>query len=126
MSIFRRFAPIALVLTSAGGTAMATVPASSGEGGCIFVQVAVRNDHAAAMTVAADLQQKYAKVLGRYPSSLCRVDAGEKGFYFRVFVGPMVNMGEADKLCAELKGAGMRGCFSRAESSSSCCAKLRK
>jgi cell division septation protein DedD len=87
---------------------------SSGEPG-MFVQIAARNDQAAAMAAFADLQQKYAGVLGNHSPSVRKVDLGEKGVWYRLLVGPMPSKPDADKLCEDLKAAGMKGCFSRKE-----------
>jgi SPOR domain len=85
-----------------------------GEAG-MFVQIAARNDQAAAMAAFADLQQKYAGVLGNHSPSVRKVDLGDKGVWYRLLVGPMASKGDADKLCEDLKTAGMKGCFSRKE-----------
>lgn len=87
---------------------------TGGESG-MFVQIAARNDQAAAMAAFADLQQKYAGVLGNHSPSVRKVDLGEKGVWYRLLVGPMGSKPDADKLCEELKAAGMKGCFSRKE-----------
>jgi hypothetical protein len=87
---------------------------TGGESG-MFVQIAARNDQAAAMAAFADLQQKYAGVLGSHSPSVRKVDLGEKGVWYRLLVGPMANKPDADKLCEDLKAAGMKGCFSRKE-----------
>jgi hypothetical protein len=89
--------------------------ASGGNESGMFVQIAARNDQAAAMAAFADLQQKYAGVLGNHSPSVRKVDLGEKGVWYRLLVGPMGSKGDADKLCEELKAAGMKGCFSRKE-----------
>jgi cell division protein FtsN len=92
----------------------AIAPAGGGESG-MFVQIAARNDQAAAMAAFADLQQKYAAVLGNHSPSVRKVDLGEKGVWYRLMVGPMPNKADADKLCEDLKTAGMKSCFSRKE-----------
>ncbi len=104
----------------AAATPQAPTPApaaavtTSGDSG-MFVQIAARNDEAAAMAAFASLQQKYSNVLGNHAPSVRKVDLGEKGVWFRLLVGPMANKAEADQLCEELKTAGMKGCFSRKE-----------
>jgi cell division septation protein DedD len=94
--------------------APAAAATTTGEAG-MFVQIAARNDQAAAMAAFADLQQKYSNVLGNHSPSVRKVDLGEKGVWYRLLVGPMANKAEADKLCEDLKTAGMKGCFSRKE-----------
>jgi hypothetical protein len=91
-----------------------TAITTGGESG-MFVQIAARNDEAAARAAFADLQQKYAGVLGSHSPSVRKVDLGEKGVWYRLLVGPMASKGDADKLCEDLKTAGMKGCFSRKE-----------
>ncbi len=86
---------------------------SAGGTGAYFVQIAARNDQAAAIAAFASLQQKYASVLGNYSPSVRKVDLGDKGVWFRLLVGPVENKGTADQLCEKLKGAGMKGCFAR-------------
>jgi hypothetical protein len=93
----------------------ATAAISTGGEPGMFVQIAARNDEAAAIAAFADLQQKYAGVLGSHSPSVRKVDLGEKGVWYRLLVGPMPSKPEADKLCEELKSAGMKGCFSRKE-----------
>jgi cell division protein FtsN len=89
--------------------------ASAGGDSGMFVQIAARNDQAAAMAAFADLQQKYASVLGNHSPSVRKVDLGEKGVWYRLMVGPMPSKADADKLCEDLKTAGMKSCFSRKE-----------
>ncbi len=85
----------------------------AGASGAYFVQIAARNDQAAAIAAFASLQQKYASVLGNYSPSVRKVDLGDKGVWFRLLVGPIDNKNDADQLCERLKGAGMKGCFAR-------------
>lgn len=86
---------------------------STGGSGNFFVQVGARNDQAAAMAAFATLQQKYASVLGNHSPSVVKADLGEKGVWFRLRVGPFESKSDAERLCEQLKGAGMKGCFAR-------------
>lgn len=110
-------APIAAPRTQIAAATPAQLPASASAGGDagMFVQIAARNDQAAAMAAFADLQQKYASVLGNHSPSVRKVDLGDKGVWYRLLVGPMPSKPDADKLCEDLKTAGMKGCFSRKE-----------
>jgi len=78
-----------------------------------FVQIGARNDRDAAQSALPTLQQRYASVIGGTPSSVRQVDLGAKGVWYRMLVGPFGSKGEADQLCQQLKGAGMRECLSR-------------
>lgn len=109
-----RAAPTQIAAATPAPPAAAPVATGSGESG-MFVQIAARNDQAAAMAAFADLQQKYASVLGNYSPSVRKVDLGDKGVWYRLLVGPMASKPDADKLCEDLKTAGMKGCFSRKE-----------
>jgi sporulation related protein len=111
----REAAPAVAAAPARAQIAAATPAAisSSGGGDGMFVQIAARNDEAAAMAAFADLKQKYASVLGAHSPSVRKVDLGEKGVWFRLLVGPMPSKADADKLCEDLKTAGMKGCFSR-------------
>ncbi len=89
------------------------VTASPSATGSYFVQIAARNDQEAAVAAFATLQQKYASVIGNYSPSVRKVDLGAKGVWYRLLVGPVETKSEADALCEQLKGAGMKSCFSR-------------
>ncbi len=86
---------------------------SSGGTGNYFVQIGARNDREAAIAAFATLQQKYSSVIGNYSPSVRKADLGAKGVWYRLLVGPVDNKSDADALCQQLKGAGMKGCFSR-------------
>ncbi len=77
------------------------------------VQVTARRSQAAALEAFADLQQKYASILGTYQPLIQRADLGERGVWFRLRVGPLDSKKAADALCAKLKAAGHKGCFTR-------------
>ncbi len=86
---------------------------AAGGSGAFFVQIAARNDQEAAVAAFATLQQKYAPVIGGHAPSVRKVDLGAKGVWYRLLVGPMASKEDADALCEQLKGAGMKSCFSR-------------
>lgn len=89
------------------------VTESSGGTGNYFVQIGARNDQEAAIAAFATLQQKYSSVIGNYAPSVRKADLGAKGVWYRLLVGPVESKIEADALCEQLKGAGMKGCFAR-------------
>ena len=92
----------------------------------LYVQVAARNDEHAASLYAAEVKQKYARILGEQAISIRKVKLREldsgiilkgswsdaQNWWYRVLVGPM-EPDEAYLLCERLKGAGMKGCFVR-------------
>ena len=58
----------------------------------------------------ADLQSRYASVLGSLDRVVQEADLGEKGIYYRVRVGPWASREEAIEVCEALKAAG-GNCF---------------
>lgn len=88
----------------------------TGGSGEYFVQVGARNDQEAAETAFKTLQKKYAAVLGNHQNYVRKVDLGEKGVWYRLWVGPVNTKGDAEQLCSELKSAGMPDCLPRKDS----------
>lgn len=83
--------------------------------GGVFVQIAARQQQDEAMAAFAILQQKYAAVLGNYTPSVRKADLADKGTWYRLWVGPMANKAEGDKLCGDLMAAGLKNCLVRVE-----------
>ena len=54
-----------------------------------FVQIAARRDQTSALAAFADLQQKYPNVLNGLAPTIKRADLGDKGIWYRLWVGPM-------------------------------------
>jgi len=81
--------------------------------GGFFVQIGARNDRDAAISAFQTLQQRYAPIIGELSPSVRKADLGDKGVWYRLLIGPVASKGEADGICEQLKGAGMKGCFSR-------------
>jgi len=80
-----------------------------------FVQVAARRDQTSALAAFADLQQKYPGILGGLAPTIKKADLGEKGVWYRLWVGPMTARSDARDVCGRLKSAGLGGCFVRSE-----------
>jgi cell division protein FtsN len=80
-----------------------------------FVQIAARRDQTSALAAFADLQQKYPNVLNGLAPTIKRADLGDKGIWYRLWVGPMDTRNTAQDVCAQLKQSGLGGCFVRTE-----------
>lgn len=80
-----------------------------------FVQLAARRDQTSALAAFADLQQKYPSILDGLAPTIKRADLGDKGIWYRLWVGPMDSRGNAADVCEQLKQAGLGGCFVRTE-----------
>jgi cell division protein FtsN len=80
-----------------------------------FVQLAARRDQTSALAAFADLQQKYPNILDGLAPTIKRADLGDKGIWYRLWVGPMDSRGNAADICEQLKQAGLGGCFVRTE-----------
>ncbi len=80
-----------------------------------FVQIAARRDQTSALAAFADLQQKYPTILDGLAPTIKRADLGDKGIWYRLWVGPMDTRGNAQDVCEQLKQAGLGGCFVRTE-----------
>jgi len=80
-----------------------------------FVQVAARRDQTSALAAFADLQQKYPSILGGLAPTIKKADLGDKGVWYRLWVGPMSSRSNAQDVCGRLKSAGLGGCFVRSE-----------
>jgi SPOR domain len=90
-----------------------TEPAS-GVGGPAAGFVAVilsRTTKVDAMKGFADLQQKYAEVLGSKPAEVKEANLGDKGVWYRAVVGPPGSRDAANTVCNQLKTAGFTGCW---------------
>ncbi|RIA55662.1 SPOR domain-containing protein [Dichotomicrobium thermohalophilum] len=80
-----------------------------------FIQLAARRDQTSALAAFADLQQKYPNILDGLAPTIKRADLGDKGIWYRLWVGPMDSRGNAQDVCDKLKQAGLGGCFVRTE-----------
>jgi cell division protein FtsN len=86
----------------------APVPSVATDG--YVVQVSSQRSREQAEAAFADLQQRYASVLGGLSSSVQEAEVEGKGTYYRVRVGPWATRDEAITVCETLKGAG-GACF---------------
>jgi cell division septation protein DedD len=74
--------------------------------GLYVVQVSAQRTEEDARTSFAALQTKYAAVLGDQSPLIERADLGDRGVYFRVYLGPFDTAEDANDLCGRLKLAG--------------------
>jgi cell division protein FtsN len=102
------------VASAEPATASATQP-STDAANPFFVQLAARRDQTSALAAFADLQQKYPSILDGLAPTVKRADLGDKGVWYRLWVGPMDTRGNAANVCENLKQAGLGGCFVRTE-----------
>ncbi len=80
-----------------------------------FVQLAARRDQTSALAAFADLQQKYPGILSGLAPTIKKADLGDKGVWYRLWVGPMPSRNNAQDVCGKLKTAGLNNCFVRTE-----------
>jgi cell division protein FtsN len=98
-------APVDLLNSaSAEGATPPPAPIASSEGN--FVQLSSQRSMEQAQSAYADLQSRYASVLGSLSPQIQEADLGAKGIYFRVRVGPWATRAEAIAVCESLKSAG--------------------
>jgi len=76
-----------------------------------WVQMASRRSEEAATQSAAELQTRYASVLGGRQLQIKRVDLGDRGVFFRVLLASST-LGEASSICSAVQSAG-GDCFTR-------------
>jgi hypothetical protein len=90
---------------------VASLPAEQpATAGGYVVQVSSQRSEADAKASYRTLQGKFASVLGSQPSTIKRVDLGNKGVYYRAMVGPFASAEQAQQICGNLKSAGGQ-CF---------------
>lgn len=86
-------------------TAALPAPGANVSGGYL-VQVAARQSHSEALAAFNDLQQKYPQMLGGLAPEVMRADLGQRGIWYRVGVGPMLQQQAAADFCNQLKSMG--------------------
>src|SRR5581483_496768 len=64
-----------------------------------------------ALTIFADMQQKYGDVLASKTPDVQEANLGDKGIWYRAVVGPPGSREAASGLCSKLKSAGYTGCW---------------
>lgn len=58
------------------------------------------------MKAFSDLQRQYPQLLGGLAPEILRTDLGQRGIWYRVGVGPMLQQQAALNFCNQLKSAG--------------------
>jgi hypothetical protein len=90
-------------------SAAPAVTASSGAG---FVAVlSSQKSRMEALTIFANMQEKYGSVLASRTPDVQEANLGEKGVRYRLVVGPPSSREAAKELCAQLKAAGHTDCW---------------
>ena len=98
---------VAAAPATAAPTAPAAAPAASAAAtGGFFVQVASARTEADAQTAWRAAQSKYPAVLNSRPVTFPRADLGDRGIYYRAWVGPFGNRDDASGLCQSLRAQG--------------------
>lgn len=108
-------AEVATPPASAAKTKLASAsptPKASGSG--YLIQVRSVKTQAEALAYFADLQQKYADVLGAGQPDIQEADIPGKGKMFRLRIGPPGSAGAAKELCTKLKASGLKDCITAA------------
>ena len=75
-------------------------------GATYVVQLSSQRSEAAAQTTSKLLQTKYPDLFSGRQPYIRRSDLGNRGVYYRVLVGPLATIGEANQLCGSLKKSG--------------------
>ena len=89
---------------SSVGTTAALPPASPG--GNYRVQVAAVRTNEEALSIAAQLQDRYGRELGNRSASVDQTVMGNIGTIYRVRIGPFANSNESRSLCVRLQSDG--------------------
>jgi hypothetical protein len=94
---------------AAGKAGLGAAPSGAAGGNGHVAVVASQKDRLAAMKAFADLQQKHPSILGSKMAEVVEVNLGEAkgGVWFRALVGPPGSREAADKICADLRAAGV-------------------
>lgn len=83
----------------------ASLPPAATEGGYL-VQVAARQNRNEAVQAFNDLKRRHPQILGGLAPEIIRADLGQRGVWYRVGVGPMLQQQAASNFCSQLKSAG--------------------
>jgi hypothetical protein len=87
-------------------TAVTSSGAAASAGGGSYVQVTSRRTEGEAQAEFRALQGRFPDQLSGREAVIRRADLGEKGTFFRAYVGPFASPEEAAQLCGGLKAAG--------------------
>ncbi len=106
----------ASAVTAAGTPPAAAAPPVTSTGGNGYIPVLASVPVSAksrmdALKQFADMQQKYANVLGDKTPDVQEANLGEKGTYHRLLAGPPGSKEQASQICSQLKAAGYSGCW---------------
>lgn len=104
------------VTAAAGAPAASPAPAVTSTGGNGYIPVLASVPVSAksrmdALKQFADMQQKYASVLGDKTPDVQEANLGDKGTYHRLLAGPPGSREQASQICSQLKAAGYAGCW---------------
>ena len=105
--------PAAHVATAAPALVAPTVkatPAIPAAAGGYRLQLGALKTDEAARQEWLRLQRQYPDVLGKLTLTVSRVDLGDRGIYYRIQAGPMVDAAQAAQSCAALKSRNV-GCI---------------
>ena len=92
--------------------ALAAAPAAGAANGYVAV-LSTKRSRIDALTIFADLQQKYGAILSSKVPAVRRADLSSRGLgvMYRAVVGPPGSKQAAGQTCARLKAAGYTGCW---------------
>jgi len=102
--------PVALAPKAPHAAPASTPTVNPAASGPLRVQIAATKDEASARAEFARLQKAHADLLGNLSATVVKADLGDKGTFYRIQAGPLVDRAQADKLCAQLKPLGI-GCI---------------
>ncbi|BBF92535.1 SPOR domain-containing protein [Blastochloris tepida] len=80
----------------------AAIPANGG----FVVQVSAARSEAEAQAALRSVQSKYGDVLAGQPTSVRKVNLGDRGTFYRAHIGPFATREQANDLCSNLRSAG--------------------
>ncbi|KAA5602013.1 hypothetical protein F1193_07660 [Blastochloris sulfoviridis] len=80
----------------------AAIPANGG----FVVQVSAARSQAEAQAALRSVQSKYSDVLAGQPTSVRKVNLGDRGTFYRAHIGPFATRDQANDLCSNLRSAG--------------------
>jgi cell division septation protein DedD len=70
------------------------------------VQVSAARSEAEAQAALRSAQGRYASILSGQPTSVRKVELGDRGTFYRAHIGPYATREQANDVCASLKSAG--------------------
>ncbi len=89
----------------------AMAPSSIAPGTGYVAVVASQKTRTDVLRIFADLQGKYGRVLAGRTYDVKEANLGDKGVWYRLFIGPPGSQDTANAVCTELKSAGYNGCW---------------